>query len=240
MKKTTLAGQSSRISGLAFALLLLTLGVASAQDNSDSDLTHYELGTVLRVHVEYTNDTWRTLSAPEIIHCRPPKTTRDPIMPAKIEILDASRNVLSQRLIDDPRAYLPEDPRVPWSRADKADLVLEIELVGSPDSLEFTDDFENRSVPNLMLDLTPIIQDYQINGAKRVPNCEQTNPPYVAVRGRDFFLLQYALKFAANNSELTEGQILEILEKEGRRGIRKMLMRETVRELLLESLYNQN
>ena len=240
MKRRTLAGQSSRIPGLAFALLLLTLGVASAQDNSDSDLTHYELGTVLRVHVEYANNTWRTLSAPEIIHCRPPKTTSNPIMPAKIEILDADGNILSRRLIDDPRAYLPEDPRVAWSRADKAELVLEIELVGSPDSLEFTDDFENRSVPNLMLDLTPIIQDYQTHGARRVPNCEQTNPPYVAVRGRNFFILEYALKFAAENSELTEAQILEILEKEGRRGIKKMLMRETVRELLLESLHNRS
>ena len=161
-------------------------------------------------------------------------------MPAKIEILDAHGNILSRRLIDDPRAYLPEDPRVAWNRADKAELVLEIELVGSPDSLEFTDDFENRSVPNLMLDLSSIIQDYQANGAKRVPNCEQTNPPYVAVRGRDFFVLKYALKFAAENSELTEAQILEILEKDGRRGIKKMLMREAVRELLFDSLYNQN
>ncbi|MEE3329147.1 MAG: hypothetical protein VX252_17565 [Myxococcota bacterium] len=240
MKRPSSTRQRSRISILAFALLLLLLGAASAQDNPNSDITHDELGIVLRVPVLFSEGEWRTLSPPDIIHCRPPKTRPDPVLPAKIEILDSNRNVLNRRLIDDPRAYLPEDPRVPWSRAHKAELVLEIELVGNPDVLEFTDDFENRNGPSLSLDLTEAIQDLNINGAKRLPNCEQTNPPFVAVRGRNFFVLEYALKFAAENSNLTEGQILAILEREGRRGISRMLMREAVRELLLESLHNRN
>ena len=243
MNRPAITRKKSRFATWTLALLLLSVGAASAQNSSDdtrSDIRFDELGTVLRVHVEYANNEWRTLSAPEVIYCRPPKITPDPVMPAKIEILDVSGNILSRRFINDPRAYLPEDPRVAWSRADKAELVLEIELVGSPSSLEFTDDFENRAVPNLMLDLDAIILDYQTNGAKRIPNCEQTNPPYVAVRGRDFFVLEYALKFAADNSELTENQILEILERDGRRGIRKMRIRDAVRELLLKSLLNRN
>lgn len=226
---------------LAIVLLILSQGAAIAQDNSndDSDLRPEERGTVIRVPVEYDGQTWRALASPEIFYCRSPKTVPDPILPAKIEILDANGNILHRRLIDDPRAFMPEDPRVEWSRAEKAELVLEIDLVGAPHTLEFTESLD-RNVPDLSMDLGEIVQDYQLHGAKRIPNCEQTDPPFVAIRGRNFFVLEYALDMAANSGTMTRDEIIALLEKEGRRGITRIPVREALQELLLESLINRD
>ena len=227
---------------LAIALLLLSPGAALAQnndhDNNDVDIRPEERGTVIRVPIHYDGQTWRTLAAPEIIYCRSPKTVSDPILPAKIETFDANGNVLNRRLIDDPRAFLPEDPRVPWSRANQAELVIEIDLVGAPEKLTFTESLD-RNAPDLTLNLAELVQDFQLHGAKRIPNCEQTDPPFVPIRGRDLFVLKYALDMAVENSPMTEGQIIATLQREGRRGVNQIPMREPLKELLLESLFNR-
>ena len=228
-----------RLCGIAAAVLLFTHSSAYGQDNSNSqtDIRPEDLGTVISVQISYADGEWRQLAAPEVIHCRAPQKAYRPTIPAKISILDMNGELISQRVIDDPRLILPEDPREVWSRADHVEMAIEIPLTGSPSTLDFTEDFENRTSPNLSIDLTGAIDDFLLNGAKRVPNCEQADPPFSSVRGQDLFVLKYALTRASEASGLPEAEIREILSKYGKSGVRKIRMHKAVQELLLQSIY---
>lgn len=158
-------------------------------------------------------------------------------MPSKISILDINGELIGQSVIDDPRLILPEDPRAVWSRANHVDMVIKIPLTGSPSTLDFTEDFENRAVPNLSIDLTAAMDDFLLNGAKRVPNCEHADPPFSSVRGQDLFVLKYALTRASQASGVSEGEIRQMLSKYGKNGVRKIPMPRAVQQLLLQSMY---
>jgi len=231
--------RGKRLSGVCAAALFFVASSAYGQDNSNSqtDIRPEDLGTVISVHVEYNQGQWRQVAAPEVIHCRAPKNAHRPTTPAKISILDTDGELIGQRVIDDPRLFLPEDPREAWSRADYVETTIEIPVAGIPATLDFTEDFENRAVPNLSIDLTGAIDDFLLHGAKRVPNCEHADPAFFALRGQDLFVLKYAVTRASQASGLSEAEVREILSKNGKTGVRKIPMHKAVQELLLQSMY---
>ena len=219
--------------------LLIVPHAAFAQDPtpSSTDILPGTLGTVITVHVEYRNGSWSKLTEPLIIHCRPPRLEPKPIRRARIQILDEAGNRIGHRDIDDPRLSLYEDPSEPWAPANEANLVLAIQLQGNPVVLEFIEDYELDTAPQLSIDLDPIMNEYRTIGARRLANCENADPPFRSVRGQEFFVLQYALSHAADSGSLSEEQILEKLSTQGLTAVKSMKLPPAVRKLLQETAY---
>ncbi|MAI80222.1 MAG: hypothetical protein CL917_14835 [Deltaproteobacteria bacterium] len=221
---------------------LLIQGQAAAQDapNSSSHEIHPEsLGTVITVEIVYENGEWKQREDVQIIYCRPPLKTRNPVNASKIELLDDGGNTLSTAFIHDPRVTLPEDPRVPWARLDAVHIGLAIPLTGNPVELTFTEEFETRAAPSLTVDLTAVMNDFALNGAKHIPNCEQADPPFASIREQNLFILRYALERASDESDLPESEILRILNKYGPGGVKKMGLSRATEELIRQSLFQR-
>ena len=221
------------------AALLIIPPAAFAQDPSpsDTDILPATLGTVITVPVKYHDGLWVKLAEPLIIHCRPPRLESKPIRKARIQILDDAGNRIGHRDIDDPRLSLYESPSDPWEPANEANLMLAIQLQGNPTVLEFIEDYERSTVPQLSIDLGPIMHEYRTVGARRVANCENADPPFRSVRGQDFFVLQYALSHAAASGSLTEAEILDKLSTQGITAVKSMALPIAVRMLLQETAY---
>ena len=221
------------------AALLFIPPAAFAQDPSpsDTDILPETLGTVITVPIEYRDGLWVKLAEPSIIHCRPPRLESKPIRRARIQILDDAGNRIGHRDIDDPRLSLYESPSDPWEPAREANLMLAIQLQGNPTVLEFIEDYERSTVPQLSIDLGAVMGEYRTVGARRVANCENADPPFRSVRGQEFFVLQYALSHAAASGSLTEAEILDKLSAQGITAVKSMALPVAVRMLLQETAY---
>ena len=221
----------------ALIIFLGTSGAAWAQDNAPSvtDIRPETLGTVIMVPLEFRDGIWRDIADPEIVHCRPPRIDPQPIVRSRIEIRDDAGNSLGHRDIHDPRMVLIEEPREPWARLDETEFMLAIELNGHPEKLEFIYDYDRSTTPELTIDLSEVMGDYNLNGAKRIANCENADPPFTSIRDQNLFVLTYALDQAAARSPWTKAQILNKLSLRGITGIRDLNLPKTVEQLVKES-----
>lgn len=221
----------------ALLIFLGTSGAVWAQDINEAttDIRPETLGTVIIVPIEFQQGTWRDIADPEIVHCRPPRLDPHPIGRSRIEIRDEAGNSLGFRDVNDPRMVLIESPQEPWAPLNETQYVVMIELRGQPEKLEFIYDYDRSTTPELTIDLSEVMGDYNLNGAKRVANCENADPPFTSIRDQNLFVLNYALDQAAARSHWTKAQILNKLSLRGLTGIRDLNLPETVEQLVKES-----
>ena len=195
------------------------------------------LGSVISVNVSFRDGRWSQASEPEVIHCRAPRNGSDEGTGAEIRLVDETGRVLNQRNIFDPRMVLAEDPRREWRPLEELDMPLMIAMKGEPTRIEFYEDPRNQDKPSLVVDLTHALVEFMAQGGRRIPNCENADPPFVQLGNQPVFVLAYALERVSQATGLSGEELVELLMQYGDKIGTQIEMPKAVQHLLFSSIY---